>query len=93
MTSLKINDVKEILNKEEFHEILNNEIVEREFFKESNFIKIKKKLIFDIALARIKEIFELIIFNNVNFDQFNKISDVIFLEMNDKLRFKVWISY
>ena len=88
VTSLKINDVKEILNKEEFHEILNNEIVEREFFKESNFIKIKKKLIFDIALARIKEIFELIIFNNVNFDQFNKISDVIFLEMNDKLRFK-----
>ena len=45
-------------------------------------------MIFDIALARIKEIFELIIFNNVNFDQFNKISDVIFLEMNDKLRFK-----
>ena len=49
VTSLKINDVKEILNKEEFHEILNNEIVEREFFKESNFIKIKKKLIFYIA--------------------------------------------
>ena len=39
MTSLKINDVKEILNKEEFHEILNNEIVEREFLKKVTLLK------------------------------------------------------
>ena len=39
MTSLKVNDVKEILNKEEFHEILNDEIVEKEFFKEIIILK------------------------------------------------------
>ncbi len=88
VTSLKVNDVKEILNKEEFHEISNEEIIDREFFKESNYIKIKKKLVLEVALARIKEISELIIFNNINFDHSNKISDVIFLEMNNKLRFK-----
>ena len=88
MTSLKVNDFKEILDKEEFEEISNDEIIEKEFFKESNYIKIKKKLILEIALARIKEISELIIFNNINFNHFNKISKVIFLEMSNKLLFK-----
>ena len=45
-------------------------------------------MVLEVALARIKEISELIIFNNINFDHSNKISDVIFLEMNNKLRFK-----
>ena len=88
VTSLKVSDVKEILKKEEFNEILNDEIVEKEFFKDKNYIKIKKKLIFEIALARIKEISELVIFNNINFNHFNKISKVIFLEMSNKLLFK-----
>ena len=71
MTSLKVSDVKEILDKEDFQEISNDEIIEKEFLKESNYIKIKKKLILEIALARIKEISELIIFNNINFNHFN----------------------
>ena len=88
MTSLKVSDVKEILNKEDFQEISNDEIIEKEFFKESNYIKIKKKLILEIALARIKEISELIIFNNINFNHFNKISNVIFLKIINKSGFK-----
>lgn len=86
--SLKAEDVEEILNKEELSEILDEELVSKEFFKDNNYRKIKKKLIFEIALARIKEISELIIFKNVNFTHFNKISNVIYLEISGKLGFK-----
>ena len=86
--SLKENDVKEILNKNELLETLDDELIEKEFFKENKYRKIKKKLIYEIALARIKEISELIIFKNVNFKYYNKISNVIFLEMTQKFYFK-----
>ena len=38
----------------------SNEMVEKEFFVESNYRKIRKNLIYQIAFARIKEITEIL---------------------------------
>ena len=88
ITSLREDDIIKILNKNKFSEVSDDELVEEIFFSNSSYRKIKKKLIYEIALARIKEISEIIIFNNVNFEHYNKFANTIFLEMNDKQRLK-----
>ena len=42
-------------------------------------------MIYDIILARLEEIAELVIFNNINFNYYNKNSRVIFLEIDSTL--------
>ena len=55
------------MNKIELEETINlDELIEKEFFKKSSYIKIKKKLLYEIAIARVKEMSELIIFDNIN---------------------------
>ena len=83
ITSIKIEDVKNILN----HLKLSNEnseqqFLEKEFFKNKNFRKIKKKLIIDIAKARINEIAQIILFKNINFKNILKNKIKIFLDIN-----------
>ena len=73
---------------ESFPSISEDDLVEQNFFKDSTYRKIKKKLIHEIALARIKEISEIILFKNVNFLHYNKISNNIFLEIDEKLQSK-----
>ena len=48
--------------------------------------RIKKKLIYEIAYARIKEISEIILFNNINLKYYSRDSKVIFLETNVESR-------
>ena len=85
ITSLEIKSVKEILNKIELNEQFSeNDILEEEFFKDTVFRKIKKKLIYEIALARIKEISELMIFNNINVNYHNKLFNTVFFEFKHK---------
>ena len=88
ITSLKDDDIITILNKNKYSEISDDELVEEVYFKNINYRKIKKKLIYEIALARIKEISEIIIFNNINFEHYNKFANTIFLEMSGKQRLK-----
>ena len=80
ITSLKEDDIITILNKNNNSQLSDDELVEEVFFRNSNYRKIKKKLIYEIALARIKEISKIIIFNNVNFRYYNKFANTIFLE-------------
>ena len=88
ITSLKIDFIKMILNKIEFKpEILNDELIEKKYFDGYDYIKIKKKLVYEIAIARIEEIFDLILFKNSNFLYYNKTSKNIFLEVEDKSNF------
>ena len=47
-------------------------------FSETNFRKIRKKLIYEIILARVKEISELIIFKNVNLKHYNNLVKNVF---------------
>ena len=89
VTGLKIEIVKKILETIEVKEgMYEDELVEKEFFKVNEHRKIKKKLIYEIALARIKEILELLIINNINFKYYIKATKVIFLEINQELNIK-----
>ena len=57
----------------------------KDFFKKSNFRKIKKQLFHDIATARIHEILELIFYKNINLVEFLKDNKKIFLTIYDKI--------
>jgi len=83
ITSLKKDTVKRILNEVKFkEEMVENDLIEKDYFGKDIYKKIKKKLIYDIALARINEIFELTLLNNINFKNYNKKQTTIFLENN-----------
>ena len=70
-----------ILDKINFeNEISDEELLEKDFFVEENYRKIKKKLIFEIALARIQEISDIILFKNINLAHYNKNKNTIFLK-------------
>ena len=86
VTSLKIDVVKMILEKIELKkEILDTELVEKDLFNTDSYRKIKKKLIYEIALARIEEFSEILLFKNINLKYFNKNSNNIFLEFDEEL--------
>ena len=86
ITLLKKETIVEILNKIEFsHSIPSEELIEKEFFEDGNYKKIKKKLIFEIIQARINEILEIIIFKNVNFQYYNKSPKPLFLRFSNEL--------
>ena len=83
---LNIDDTKRILEKCNFETVdWENDYVEKEFFLQKNFRKIKKKLFFEIANARIVELSEIILFKNINFIDFLKSKKTIFLKLNDHL--------
>ncbi len=89
ITSLNIDEIKMILDKIELSEdILEYELIEKSFFQKNIYKKIKKKLIYEIAFARIKEMSEIILFKNINFSYYNKFPNNIFLEIDDKLQLK-----
>ena len=85
ITSLKTETTKKILNVIEFKgEFFNEELIDKNFFSEEVYKKIKKSLVYEIALFRIKEISEIILHKNINLQYFKK--QKIFLEINDKLK-------
>ncbi len=87
ITSLKVNTVKEIMKKIKFeNNFLDDELVEKHLFIEDNFRKIKKKLIFEIALARIQEISQIILAKNINIGHYKKYSNKLFLEITSELQ-------
>ena len=89
ITLLNIDNLKIVLDKiKSFHGISEDELVEQNFFKDNTYRKIKKKLIYDIALARIQEISEIILFENINFEHYKKFSNNIYLEIDHKLQSK-----
>ena len=89
ITSLKIDTVKTILDQIEVNENMSdNELIDEKFFTECSYRKIKKKLIYEIAMARIKEISEIMIFKNINFKYYTNTYRDIFLEINHKLQLK-----
>ena len=63
----------------------NNELLEEKYFINGNYRKIRKELIRDIVDARIDEITNIILNNNVNLKSFNKKYGKIFLTVQDKL--------
>ena len=88
VTGLEINIIKNILINSDFPENNLEELVEKNFFKDNNYRKISKKLIIDIAKARIEELSELIIFKNINTKFFLEKKTPIFLKINNSLIFQ-----
>jgi cell division protein FtsA len=83
--SLKSDQVEKIIkNNKKIHKISDNELLEKDFFENNQFRKVKKKLIHDIAKARIEEMRELIFCNNINFKKSKKKVEVIFLEISSQ---------
>ena len=60
------------------------ELIEEKYFIKDNFRKIRKKLIFDIADARIEEIMNLILNKNPNIKTFNEKQFKVFILFQDK---------
>ena len=88
ITSLKIENIKNILDKIILtKETAEDDLIEKKFFKGYDYVKVKKKLIYKIALARIQELSELIFFKNVNLKYYNKNLKNIYLEVDKKLYF------
>ena len=89
ITKLNSNVVEKILNHPKF---LKNNIKEpfldKELFENNNFRKIHKKLIFDIAEARIQEFAEIFLYKNINLKNFLKKKSLIFLGINDYQKIK-----
>ena len=84
VTSLKLEMIKKfILNNEKIEQLSDDELIEKEYFNDTSFRKIKKRLIKDVAAARIKELSELIYISNINFKKFNQETKIIFLEIDD----------
>ena len=89
ITLLKRETIEKILNKIELNQITSNEeLIEKEFFYNESFKKIKKKLIFEIMEARINEVLEIIIFKNINFQYYNKSPKPLFIQFCNEFNFQ-----
>ena len=87
ITSLSADTTMNILKETELSEkIIDSDYLDKKFFTNDNFRKIKKKLIYEIVLARAQELSDLMILKNVNFTYHNKLSKIIFLEFSSKLQ-------
>ena len=73
VTSLKKNTIERILQDIDFNnEIKNDESIDKKLFSDDIYRKIKKRLIYDIAFARIKEISEIVLSRNMNLKYYVK---------------------
>jgi len=80
--ALRLDIVKNILINSDFSKkSLEHSYIEKDFFRDQNFRKIKKKLIWDIAKARIEEIAEIVLFKNINIKSFLNKDLQIFLRL------------
>ena len=89
VTSLKKDKVNKILSNNILTQsISDNDFIEEELFDNENYRKIKKRLIFEIAEARIQELSEIILIKNINLISFNKKNERVILSLNDKSNMK-----
>ena len=89
VTSLKEHIVQRILETViSNQDISKDELIGKDLFLNENYTKIKKKLFFEIAKARIEELLEKLLIKNINFSSLNKKKQTIFLKIRDKSHLK-----
>ena len=89
ITSLEKDTIKNIILNNNLEDTYNNsEFLEEKYFTKVNYRKIKKKLLYEIAAARIQELSEIILTNNINTSTLLKKSVPIFLKINDSNIYK-----
>ena len=74
-------------NKFALNSSVSDEFLEKKYFTNVNYRKIRKKLIIDIAKARINEIANIILTKNINVQSFEKENCKIYINIQDKLIF------
>ena len=85
VTAMKVDIIKNFLiNFDIARDLKGNEFLEKEYFKNDNFRKVKKKLILEVAAARIKEISDVILFKNINIVNFLKKKSPLYLNISDQ---------
>ena len=97
-TNIILKDIEKVcsINKEFINNILtnglfknkiynNDEFIEEKYFTKINYRKIRKKLIQEIVDARIDEIINIIITNNINIKSIDKKNIKIYLTIHDSL--------
>ena len=84
ITGLKLKTISNFLLNSKLSTNYQEEFVEKEFFEQANYRKIKKKLIIDIAKSRIQEMSEILIFKNINTLSFLKNKPLVFMIINDQ---------
>ena len=88
VTSLKIDIIKKIIDSTVLTSITDkDELIEKNLFKDENYIKIKKRLLYQIAEARIEEVLERVIIKNINLLSFSKKKVKIFVKISDQVHF------
>ncbi len=86
--SIDIELIENFLSQNLFNKKFNDdEYLEEKYFTKGNFRKIRKKLILEIAQARINEIINIIFYNNPNLKTFQEDSVKIYLTIKDYLIF------
>ena len=81
ITKLKPEIIKKILeNYTNDKKLLDSPYIEKKYFEDQQYRKIKKELIFNIAESRIKELSEILFIKNINFAGSINHVKVIFLE-------------
>ena len=81
ITKLKPEIIKKILENYTIDKkLLDSPYIEKKYFEDQQYRKIKKDLIFNIAEARIKELSEILFIKNINFAESINCVKVIFLE-------------
>lgn len=83
---LKVETIKEILINEDYKEEDSKDaLLEKKYFGENNYRKVKKNLLYEIAIARIKEFSEVLIKNNKDISSMTSKKIPVFLKINDKI--------
>jgi cell division protein FtsA len=84
VTSLKIETVRKIIENIKLNkDHLEDELIEKKLIDNEIYKKIRKKLLYEIARARIEELLEIIIINNINLVSYNKKVKKVFLNISD----------
>ncbi len=88
ITSLKVKTVKKIISEnKDINKNLDTELLEKEYFNNQQYRKIKKNFIAKIADARIDELAEKFYLKNINLKSLSEETRVVFLEINDRQNF------
>ena len=91
IVSIRKSNLRKLIKKNIFKDnISENELIEKEYFDDSIYRKVKKKLVLDIADARIQEMSEIILIKNVNLKNFLRNDTTLFIKIIDD---DIYISF
>jgi len=89
ITSLSSDTIKQVISdNENINKLFFDELLEEKYFINQQYRKIKKKLILEIAEARIQEICKIFYLKNINLKKKIEAIDLIFLDVDDLKHFK-----